>query len=110
MRRNILLAVLCVFVLAACGGAGTSSSNQNEIGTLEPVPAEYAGKTNPLGTDAAAEGAMVPRATEMDRQADRLTLSLRTWQSFRKAQLTTIYSGGSAMANPGHPWLPGRES
>jgi mono/diheme cytochrome c family protein len=59
MRRNILLAVLCIFVLAACGGAGISSSNQNEIGTLEPVSADYAGKTNPLGADAAAEGAKV---------------------------------------------------
>ena len=59
MRRITLLVVVSIFVLAACGGAGTSSSNQDEVGTLAPVPAEYAGKTNPLGTDAAAEGAKV---------------------------------------------------
>jgi mono/diheme cytochrome c family protein len=59
MRRIILLVVLSVFVLAACGGAGASSSNQTEVGTLEPVPAEYAGKSNPLGADAAAQGAKI---------------------------------------------------
>jgi mono/diheme cytochrome c family protein len=59
MRRIILPVVLSVFLLAACGGAGTSSPNQNEVGTLESVPAVYAGKTNPLGGDAAAQGAKV---------------------------------------------------
>ena len=59
MRKTTLLVVLSIFVLAACGGAGTSSSNQEDVGTLAPVQAEYAGKTNPLGTDAAAEGANV---------------------------------------------------
>jgi mono/diheme cytochrome c family protein len=59
MRRITLLVVVSIFVLAACGGAGTSSSNQDEVGTLAPVPAEYAGKTNPMGTEAAAEGAKV---------------------------------------------------
>src|SRR5512139_2007994 len=57
MKRLILLVVLGVFVLSACGGAGTGSSDQNDVGTLQSVPSEYAGKTNPLGTDAAAEGA-----------------------------------------------------
>jgi len=59
MRRITLLVVLSIFVLAACGASGTSSSNQDEADTLAPVPAEYAGKANPLGTDAAAEGATV---------------------------------------------------
>ena len=59
MRRITLLVVLSVFVLAACGGAGKSSSNQDDSGTLEAVPAEYAGKTNHLGTDAAGEGEKV---------------------------------------------------
>jgi mono/diheme cytochrome c family protein len=63
MRRIIWLVVLGLFVLTACGGAGTSSSNQGDTGTLEPVPAEYAGKTNPLGADAAAEGAKVFQST-----------------------------------------------
>lgn len=58
MRRITLLIVLSIFV-AACGEAGSSPSDQNEIGTLAPVPAEYAGKTNPLGTEAAGEGEKV---------------------------------------------------
>lgn len=49
-----------VFMLAACGG-NQNSSGANENATLAPVPAEYAGLTNPLGADAAAEGAEVFR-------------------------------------------------
>ena len=56
MKRLTLFVVLGIFVLAACGGAKKSSSSQNEVGTLESVPAEYAGKTNPLGPEAAGEG------------------------------------------------------
>ncbi len=56
MKRLTLLVVLGVFVLAACGGAKKSSSSQNQVGTLESVPAEYAGKTNPLGSEGAGEG------------------------------------------------------
>ena len=59
MRRIILLVALSIFVLAACGGAGTNAAEQKDIGTLESVPAEYAGKTNPLGTDTAGEGEKV---------------------------------------------------
>jgi mono/diheme cytochrome c family protein len=59
MRRIMLSIVLSIFVLAACGGSGASSSDPNETGTLAPVPAEYAGKTNALGADAAGEGARV---------------------------------------------------
>jgi mono/diheme cytochrome c family protein len=59
MRRIMLSIVLSIFVLAACGGSGASSSDPNETGTLAPVPAGYAGKTNPLGVDAAGEGAKV---------------------------------------------------
>jgi mono/diheme cytochrome c family protein len=61
MKRITLFVVLSIFLLAACGGggSGTGSSSQNDIGTPEPVPAEYAGKTNPLGMDAAMEGGQV---------------------------------------------------
>lgn len=53
-----ILLVLGALLLAACvGGSGAS----DESATLEPVPAEYAGRTNPLGPDAAAEGAKVFR-------------------------------------------------
>ncbi len=41
--------VLSALVLTACSGGGTSTEKSN-------VPAPYAGKTNPLGSDAAAAG------------------------------------------------------
>jgi mono/diheme cytochrome c family protein len=59
MRKITLLVVLIVFVLAACGGAGTGSTKQSDDGTLQSVPAEYADKTNPLGAGAAGEGEKV---------------------------------------------------
>ena len=56
MGKSILLVALSVFLLTACGSSSSTSSDQNETGTLATVPAEYAGKTNPLGADAAAAG------------------------------------------------------
>ena len=54
--KKILIAtlVLVTVILTACGGGGSSDPN-----ALAPVPAEYAGKTNPLGADAATAGADV---------------------------------------------------
>lgn len=54
--KKIVIAVLVLtaVILTACGGGGSSDST-----ALAPVPAEYAGKTNPLGADAAAAGAEV---------------------------------------------------
>jgi mono/diheme cytochrome c family protein len=52
------LLIIGAFLLAACGG-GADSSSQSQTAALDPVPAEYAGKTNPLGADAATEGAKV---------------------------------------------------
>lgn len=45
--------VLSAIILAACGGGSDAAV------TLDPVPAEYAGATNPLGADAATAGAEV---------------------------------------------------
>ena len=53
----ITLVVLGTLFLSACGG--NSNSAPREIGTLESVPADYTGKTNPLSADASAEGAQV---------------------------------------------------
>ncbi len=55
MMKKVLFAVLVLsaLALAACGGGS------NAVATLAPVPAEYAGQTNPLGADAAAAGAEV---------------------------------------------------
>jgi mono/diheme cytochrome c family protein len=47
--------VLMALTLGACGGGG----GEEVVATLAPVPSEYAGKTNLLGTDAAAAGAIV---------------------------------------------------
>jgi mono/diheme cytochrome c family protein len=56
MKKVLLLMLaLSALTLAACGG----SSNSNTVATLDPVPAEYANKTNPLGADAATAGADV---------------------------------------------------
>ena len=46
--------ILAAFILAACGGG---SGRTEAVGTPAPVPAEFAGQTNPLGADAAVAGA-----------------------------------------------------
>jgi len=53
--KKVIFAVVVVwaFVLAACGGGESSTA------ALDTVPAEYAGKTNPLSADAATAGAAV---------------------------------------------------
>lgn len=54
MKKVLFIAsILSVIALAAC------SSNSNPQPTFAPVPAEYAGQTNPLGPEAAAEGQKV---------------------------------------------------
>ena len=50
----LVILVLGALILAACGGGGSSDS-----AVIEPVPADFAGKTNPLGADAATAGAKV---------------------------------------------------
>ncbi len=45
----IVVLVFSALVLSACGGGGSAADTPN-------VPAEYAGKTNPLGSDAAMAG------------------------------------------------------
>ena len=60
MRKLIAMICFGAVVLAACGGNGETSQG-NENATLAPVPAEYAGLTNPLGPEAAQAGTEVFR-------------------------------------------------
>lgn len=54
MKKILSLMLLSVLALAACGAKEDSSNIQDDT-----IPAAYAGKTNPLGADAANEGAEV---------------------------------------------------
>ncbi|MBI5824198.1 MAG: cytochrome c [Chloroflexi bacterium] len=55
MMKKVLFAVLvfAALVLSACGGGADA------VATLAPVPADFAGQTNPLGADGSAAGAEV---------------------------------------------------
>jgi mono/diheme cytochrome c family protein len=61
MQKLRLLVLGSVLILAACG-SGSSTSDSDAVGTLAPVPEEYAGMTNPFGDEAAPEGAEVFRS------------------------------------------------
>lgn len=52
----IVVLVIGAFVLAACGGSPEAGPDTAEV-AAPAVPAEYAGKTNPLKGDAAAAAA-----------------------------------------------------
>lgn len=57
MKKTLLYLItsVIVFTLAAC----SSSQQPQANATLAPVPAEYAGKSNPLGMESAVVGAEV---------------------------------------------------
>ena len=58
IRKVLYLVVLSLIVLTACGESNSPAGSE-PISTLAPVPAEYAGKTNPFGPEAAGEGAKI---------------------------------------------------
>lgn len=61
MRMLLLVSlVLGASILIACSGNGGGTEAN---ATLAPVPAEYAGITNPLGAEAAVQGAKVFQST-----------------------------------------------
>ncbi len=56
MKRTFTILFICgTLLLTSCGSS--SSNAPQPIGTLKSVPAEYAGKTNPLDASAATDGA-----------------------------------------------------
>lgn len=58
MKKIIIVLLASILAITACG-ADEASSHVDENATLAPVPAEYAGRTNPFGADASDEGAEV---------------------------------------------------
>ena len=56
-KTFFILFVLGTFLLTSCGSNGSNASQA--IGTLEAVPAEYAGRANPLDASASTDGATV---------------------------------------------------
>jgi mono/diheme cytochrome c family protein len=55
MRRLLFV----IFILGALVSAACGNRQPEAISTLGPIPTEYAGLTNPLGAEAAADGAEV---------------------------------------------------
>nr|BAL57198.1 hypothetical conserved protein [uncultured prokaryote] len=47
--------LILLFVLSACA-KGNASPNQATVSALPTIPAEYAGRSNPLGSEAASAG------------------------------------------------------
>ncbi len=55
MKKKFLLLLLSVLFISACA----TENAKTQESALDVVPTEYAGKTNPLGSDAAVAGAEV---------------------------------------------------
>lgn len=56
MKKILFFVLAGVLLLTACGTSSESSTSSEPLAT---VPAEFAGKTNPFGAEAATEGAKV---------------------------------------------------
>jgi mono/diheme cytochrome c family protein len=57
--KKALFIVFCMGVLGLTACGENVTSDVDIVSTLAPVPTEYAGQVNPLGPDAAAEGAII---------------------------------------------------
>jgi len=68
MKKFGYLILLGFLVLSACG---SNSSSNSTLTPIETVPAEYAGKTNPLDVNAATEGAEVFRSNCISCHGER---------------------------------------
>lgn len=60
MKRTLYSVLLSLFLLAACGEQNGSPAS-GPVSTPVPVPAEFAGKQNPFGPEAATAGAEIFR-------------------------------------------------
>jgi high-affinity iron transporter len=58
MKKILFFVLVGILLLTACGSS-SNSSEEDANSPLATVPAEYAGKTNPFGAEAATEGAKV---------------------------------------------------
>jgi mono/diheme cytochrome c family protein len=61
MKNIVSLALFAILITACGGGAGSSDSNREIV--LATVPADYLEMTNPLGAEAAGDGAKVFAST-----------------------------------------------
>lgn len=59
MKKILFFAMAGILLLSACGTSSDSSDTSNSSEPLATVPADYAGKTNPFGAEAAADGEKV---------------------------------------------------
>lgn len=62
MKKFLILVLVGSILLAACDTSSDTSESSNANEPVETVPAEYAGKTNPFGAEAASEGEQVFQA------------------------------------------------
>ena len=119
IRKAFYLAALSLFVLTACGESN-SPAGLEPISTPAPVPAEYAGKTNPFGPEAAGEArrfskpiakhAMDRKAMVMDLPVLLLTPGPKTSQNCRKLPVMIICSGVLVKVRKVRQWLHGKVS
>lgn len=58
MKKFLAFVFVLIFVLSACS-TGPSSTVSTAPGVLPTVPPDFAGKSNPLGSDAALAGAVI---------------------------------------------------
>lgn len=59
MKKILFFVLTGSLLLIACGSSTDASDTTSSNEPLATVPAEYAGKTNPFGAEAALEGAKV---------------------------------------------------
>ena len=59
MKKVVHFAMISVFLLLTACAENPNSSNSNQDIVLATVPAEYAGITNPLGSELAGNGAAI---------------------------------------------------